>query len=52
LKRTGKLIERASLYNQIKASNFGEWKEILRPIPQEALDLNQNKVTLDPRICN
>lgn len=47
LKRTGKLIERASLYNpKIKASNFdganGE-KKILRPIPQEALDLNQNK---------
>lgn len=47
LKRTGKLIERASLYNyNIKASNFdganGE-KKILRPIPQEALDLNQNK---------
>jgi hypothetical protein len=47
LKRTGKLIERASLWNYtIKASNFdganGE-KKILRPIPQEALDLNQNK---------
>lgn len=47
LKRTGKLIERASLYNpKIQASNFdganGE-KKILRPIPQEVLDLNQNK---------
>jgi hypothetical protein len=47
LKRTGKLIEKASLYNyNIKASNFegsGGAKKILRPIPQEALDLNQNK---------
>ncbi|MDX6191780.1 RagB/SusD family nutrient uptake outer membrane protein [Flavobacterium sp. Fl-318] len=47
LKRTGKLIERASLHNfNIKAANFdganGE-KKILRPIPQEALDLNQSK---------
>lgn len=47
LKRTGKLIERASLYNySIKAENFngtGGEKKILRPIPQEAIDLNQNK---------
>lgn len=47
LKRTGKLVERASMYNaQIEESNFnganGELK-ILRPIPQGALDLNQNK---------
>ena len=47
LKRTGKLVERTSLYNyQVKASNFagsgGELK-ILRPIPQSAIDLNQNK---------
>lgn len=47
LKRTGTLITRASMYNyKIKASNFdgnnGE-KKILRPIPQLALDLNQNK---------
>ena len=47
LKRTGKLVERASMYHYlIDESNFnganGELK-ILRPIPQEALDLNQNK---------
>jgi len=47
LKRTGKLVERASLYHYlINESNFnganGELK-ILRPIPQEAMDLNQNK---------
>ncbi|WP_159520404.1 RagB/SusD family nutrient uptake outer membrane protein [Sunxiuqinia indica] len=47
LKRTGKLVERASAHNyMIEASNFnganGELK-ILRPIPQEAIDLNQNK---------
>ncbi|MEO8254456.1 MAG: RagB/SusD family nutrient uptake outer membrane protein [Flavobacterium sp.] len=47
LKRTGTLIDRASTYNyKIKAVNFdgknGE-KKILRPIPQLALDLNQNK---------
>lgn len=47
LKRTGKLIERSSLYNpKVNASNFdgaNGAKKILRPIPQEALDLNQNK---------
>lgn len=47
LKRTGKLVERASLHNYlIDAGNFvganGELK-ILRPIPQSALDLNQNR---------
>jgi len=47
LKRTGKLVERASAHNYlIEASNFnganGQLK-ILRPIPQRALDLNQNK---------
>lgn len=47
LKRTGKLVERASAHHYlIEASNFqganGELK-ILRPIPQGALDLNQNK---------
>ncbi|SNR30856.1 RagB/SusD family nutrient uptake outer membrane protein [Lutibacter flavus] len=47
LKRTEKLVERASLHNYlIEESNFnganGELK-ILRPIPQSALDLNQNK---------
>ncbi|NMM49699.1 RagB/SusD family nutrient uptake outer membrane protein [Marinigracilibium pacificum] len=46
LKRTGKLVERASLYHPlIEESNFngsnGELK-ILRPIPQRAIDLNQN----------
>ncbi|MGJ8667162.1 MAG: RagB/SusD family nutrient uptake outer membrane protein [Patiriisocius sp.] len=45
LKRTGKLVERASLYNYlIDQGNFaganGQLK-ILRPIPQSALDLNQ-----------
>lgn len=45
LKRTGKLVERASLHNYlINSANFnganGELK-ILRPIPQAALDLNQ-----------
>ncbi|MFH6957033.1 RagB/SusD family nutrient uptake outer membrane protein [Flavobacterium aquidurense] len=47
LKRTGTLVDRASAYNyKIKAANFvgvdGKLK-ILRPIPQTALDLNQNK---------
>lgn len=46
LKRTGKLVERASAHNSlIDEGNFtgngGELK-ILRPIPQRALDLNQN----------
>lgn len=47
LKRTGKLVERATLYNnQIEESNFigaGGNLKILRPIPQQALDLNQNR---------
>jgi hypothetical protein len=47
LKRTGKLVERASKYHYlIKADNFkgvGGVLKILRPIPQAALDLNQNK---------
>ncbi|TRZ46479.1 RagB/SusD family nutrient uptake outer membrane protein [Robertkochia solimangrovi] len=47
LKRTGTLIDRASMYHYlIQASNFdganGE-KKILRPIPQSAIDLNQNQ---------
>ncbi|AUS04345.1 RagB/SusD family nutrient uptake outer membrane protein [Pseudotamlana carrageenivorans] len=47
LKRTGKLVDYASVYNfQVDAGNFvgkdGVLK-ILRPIPQEVLDLNQNK---------
>lgn len=47
LKRTGKLVERASAHHYlINESNFaganGELK-ILRPIPQQALDLNRNK---------
>lgn len=47
LKRTGTLVARASAHNyRIKAANFvgvdGALK-ILRPIPQSALDLNQNK---------
>lgn len=47
LKRTGKLVERASAHHYlIEESNFngasGELK-ILRPIPQAALDLNQNR---------
>ncbi|SHI58532.1 RagB/SusD family nutrient uptake outer membrane protein [Pseudozobellia thermophila] len=45
LKRTGKLVERASLYNaQIDEANFNGVNalKILRPIPQQALDLNQN----------
>lgn len=48
LKRTGKLVERAVLYHPRinSAANFqgnnGELK-ILRPIPQTAIDLNQNK---------
>lgn len=47
LKRTGKLVERASAHNYlIEASNFnganGQLK-ILRPIPQAAIDLNQNR---------
>jgi hypothetical protein len=51
LKRTGKLVERASLYHyKIRAnggaSSFvgtGGALKILRPIPQDAIDLNQNK---------
>lgn len=47
LKRTGTLVERASAHNyKIKAANFvgiGGKLKILRPIPQSALDLNQNK---------
>jgi starch-binding outer membrane protein, SusD/RagB family len=47
LKRTGKLVQRASLYNYlIQTTNFngsGGNLKILRPIPQEALDLNRNK---------
>lgn len=47
LKRTGTLVARASAHNyRIKASNFvgvGGALKILRPIPQSALDLNQNK---------
>ena len=47
LKRTGTLVERCDMYNKnIDAVNFegknGNLK-ILRPIPQEAMDLNQNK---------
>ena len=47
LKRTGKLVERASLHNYlITTANFnganGHLK-ILRPIPQSAIDLNRNK---------
>lgn len=47
LKRTGKLVERASAHHYlIEPSNFnganGELK-ILRPIPQDAIDLNQNE---------
>jgi hypothetical protein len=47
LKRTGTLVERCDMYNKdIEASYFtgtdGKQK-ILRPIPQEAIDLNQNK---------
>ncbi|UXP32383.1 RagB/SusD family nutrient uptake outer membrane protein [Reichenbachiella agarivorans] len=46
LKRTGKLVERASAHNpQITAASFvgnGGVQKILRPIPQSALDLNQN----------
>ena len=46
LKRTGTLVDRASMYHYlVESGNFnganGELK-ILRPIPQEALDLNQN----------
>nr|WP_315238344.1 RagB/SusD family nutrient uptake outer membrane protein [uncultured Flavobacterium sp.] len=48
LKRTGTLVARASAHNyKIKAANFvgvGGQLKILRPIPQLALDLNQNKV--------
>ncbi|MBT1704031.1 RagB/SusD family nutrient uptake outer membrane protein [Chryseosolibacter indicus] len=59
LKRTGKLVERVQAYNtQVKAKYFargvnpftgadGELK-ILRPIPQQALDLNQAEVPQNP----
>jgi len=47
LKRTRTLVARASAHNyKIKAANFvgvGGQLKILRPIPQTALDLNQNK---------
>ncbi len=47
LKRTGKLVERASAHHYlIEESNFmgaGGNLKILRPIPQAALDLNQNR---------
>lgn len=48
LKRTGTLIDRCVLYNPriTSASNFdgaNGQKKILRPIPQLALNLNQNK---------
>ncbi|MEH6659298.1 RagB/SusD family nutrient uptake outer membrane protein [Leeuwenhoekiella marinoflava] len=47
LKRTGKLVERASAHHYlVDEENFvgvnGELK-ILRPIPQDAIDLNQNR---------
>ena len=47
LKRTGTLVDRCVLYNKnIERANFdgknGQLK-ILRPIPQDAIDLNQNK---------
>ncbi|WP_341228098.1 RagB/SusD family nutrient uptake outer membrane protein [uncultured Arcticibacterium sp.] len=47
LKRTGKLVERASAYHRlVSEADFaganGELK-ILRPIPQSAIDLNQNR---------
>ncbi|RJE72753.1 MULTISPECIES: RagB/SusD family nutrient uptake outer membrane protein [Reichenbachiella] len=46
LKRTGKLVERASAHNpQVETTNFtgnNSTQKILRPIPQSALDLNQN----------
>ena len=51
LKRTGKLVERASLYHYKIRANGGAASfvgtggalKILRPIPQDAIDLNQNK---------
>ncbi|MDA3929201.1 MAG: RagB/SusD family nutrient uptake outer membrane protein [Prolixibacteraceae bacterium] len=46
LKRTGTLIERCDMYNKdVEASFFNGdgGKKILRPIPQSAIDLNQNK---------
>lgn len=46
LKRTEKLVERASLHNfMVEEANFsgtGGNLKILRPIPQDAIDLNQN----------
>ena len=48
LKRTGTLVARASAHHyKIKVANFvgvGGALKILRPIPQQALDLNQNKL--------
>ncbi len=47
LKRTGKLVERAAAYNSfVEEANFSGangFQKILRPIPQDAIDLNQNK---------
>lgn len=46
LKRTGTLVQRASMYNyEVEQANFNGANgalKILRPIPQTALDLNQN----------
>lgn len=47
LKRTGKLVERASAHHYLIEPEYFQGEggnlKILRPIPQDALDLNQNR---------
>ncbi|HLT51176.1 MAG TPA: RagB/SusD family nutrient uptake outer membrane protein, partial [Arenibacter sp.] len=49
LKRTGKLIERAIKYNPWTASSGSlEDHHLLRPIPQQEIDLSSNKLDQNP----
>lgn len=49
LKRTGKLISRVLLYNdEAKASNTIDPHFLLRPIPQNAIDLNHGPLVQNP----
>jgi hypothetical protein len=49
LKRTGKLLERALLYNEeAKASNTIKATNLLRPIPQSQIDLNRGSFPQNP----
>ena len=44
LKRTGKLIERVTMYNQVAGENIQGF-HVLRPIPQPQLDAITNKTS-------